>query len=81
MAVKPEKFLFLPFLAKNHESPPYKNAKIGQKINFPYVIVSTRSKLHKTVFLLAIRLDLDKLRLKNRIKLTSYSYSRLKIRG
>jgi len=47
--------------------PLIKNAKNGQKINFPKEmrIVSITNKLFETVGLLAIRLGLTELRLKN----------------
>jgi len=35
LAFKPENVTFFPFFAKNQDVTPPKNAKIGQKINFP----------------------------------------------
>jgi len=80
MAFKPRKFCFLlwhlnvehlnfcQFSHKRGISPLIKNAKIGQKINSRKVVGIVRfgCQLPETVGLLAVRLELGKLRLKNR---------------
>jgi len=71
LALKPRNFLFLPFFAKIDDATLQKNAKIGQKINFLLTDCDwyLRKQLLKTVGLLTLRLDLAKLRLKNRKKM------------